>query len=253
MVLVPDLAEFKPETVVCNGGIVWESGRLIKAPRQHAFSAESLNTVRLPRRMVPSDFTIRPRPNAASARVRAIEMVTDLVTAERHLDLPARSGELHADPADGLCKIAAVDRAQRPGQLFVGLIRGFGLTSGAAACSAAWDTSDIVVVGADEADMACAVNRIADLHGGAVLCEDGRVLAEIALPIFGIASDRPVATLAAQLEAFKHAIGKLGVVFPDPLLSLITLTGAAIPYLRICEEGLVNLKDGRTVGLFVSE
>lgn len=253
MVLVPDLAEFKPETVVCNGGIVWESGRLIKAPRQHAFSAESLNTVRLPRRMVPSDFTIHPRPNAASARVRAIEMVTDLVTAERHLDLPARSGELHADPADGLCKIAAVDRAQRPGQLFVGLIRGFGLTSGAAACSAAWDTSDIVVVGADEADMACAVNRIADLHGGAVLCEDGRVLAEIALPIFGIASDRPVATLAAQLEAFKHAIGKLGVVFPDPLLSLITLTGAAIPYLRICEEGLVNLKDGRTVGLFVSE
>jgi adenine deaminase len=44
----------------------------------------------------------------------------------------------------------------------------------------------------------------------------------------------------------------LGVVFPDPLLSLITLTGAAIPYLRICEEGLVNLKDGKTVSLFVS-
>jgi len=109
------------------------------------------------------------------------------------------------------------------------------------------------VVGADEADMACAVNRIADLQGGAVLCEGGRVLAEIAMPIFGIASDLPVATLAAQLEEFKHAIRKLGVVFPDPLLSLITLTGAAIPYLRICEEGLVNLKDGRTVGLFVSE
>ena len=43
----------------------------------------------------------------------------------------------------------------------------------------------------------------------------------------------------------------LGVVFPDPLLSLIALTGAAIPFLRICEEGLVNFKDGRTVGLSV--
>jgi adenine deaminase len=31
----------------------------------------------------------------------------------------------------------------------------------------------------------------------------------------------------------------------------VTLTGAAIPFLRICEEGLVNLKDGRTVDLFV--
>jgi adenine deaminase len=252
MVLVPDLEGFRPETVVCNGAIVWESGRLIQAPRPHAFAAESLNTVRLSRRVTPSDFSIRAQTNSASVRVRVIEMVTDLVTAERHLDLPARNGALHADPANRLCKIAAVDRAQRPGKLFAGLIKGFGLRRGAAACSAAWDTADIVVVGADDADMAGAVNRIADLQGGAVLCEDGRVLAEIAMPIFGIASHLPVATLAAQLEAFKHAIGKLGVVFPDPLLSLITLTGAAIPYLRICEEGLVNLKDGKTLGLFES-
>ena len=41
------------------------------------------------------------------------------------------------------------------------------------------------------------------------------------------------------------------MTFPDPLLTLITLTGAAIPYLRICEEGLVNLKDGETRSLFV--
>ena len=35
------------------------------------------------------------------------------------------------------------------------------------------------------------------------------------------------------------------------LLTLITLTGQAIPFLRICEEGLVNLKDGKTLGLIV--
>jgi adenine deaminase len=37
---------------------------------------------------------------------------------------------------------------------------------------------------------------------------------------------------------------QLGMTFPDPLLTLITLTGAAIPYLRICEQGMVNLKTG---------
>jgi adenine deaminase len=40
-------------------------------------------------------------------------------------------------------------------------------------------------------------------------------------------------------------------MFPDPLLTLATLTGAAIPYLRICEEGLVNIKDGKARALFV--
>jgi adenine deaminase len=72
------------------------------------------------------------------------------------------------------------------------------------------------------------------------------------MPIFGLACDLPIATLVAHLEEMMHAMARLGVPFPNPLLSLITLTGAAIPYLRICEEGLVNLKDGKTLGLFVS-
>jgi len=252
MVLIPDLPQFQPETVICNGAVVLESGRLVRTPRQHAFSSRSLNTIRLPRRLSASDFSIPAPSGHASVRVRVIEMVTDLVTAERHLDLPARDGELHADAPSGLCKIAAVDRCHRPGKLFTGLIQGFGLTHGAVACSAAWDTSDIVAVGASDSDMADALNRIADLQGGAVFCENGRVVAEIATPIFGIASGDSVAALADRLEEFKRAIAGRGVAFPDPLLSLITLTGAAIPYLRICEEGLVNLKNGRTIGLFVA-
>jgi adenine deaminase len=249
-VLIPDLAEFKPEAVICNGEIIFAGGRLLKAPRRHAFSAPSLTTIRLPRRLTPADFIIRPPTGAPSARVRVIEMVTDLVTAERHLDLPVANGELAADPERGLCKIAAVDRTHTPGRLFTGLIKGFGLTRGAVACSAAWDTSDIIVIGTASEDMACAVNRIADLQGGAVLCAGGHIRVEIPMPIFGLACDLPVAALAQRLEAMKQAMARLGVTFPDPLLSLITLTGAAIPYLRICEEGLVNLKDGKTLGLF---
>jgi adenine deaminase len=252
MVLVPELAGFKPETVICNGEVIFEGGRLLRTPRRHAFSAQSLNTVKLPRRLSPSDFIIRANTGAASARVRVIEMVTDLVTAERHLDLPLSNAEVEADPAGSLCKIAAVDRTHNPGKLFTGLIKGFGLKAGAVACSAAWDTSDIVVVGAGGEDMACAVNRLVELQGGAALCEGGHVRAEIPMPIFGLACDLPIPTLAARLEALKQAIARLGVTFPDPLLSLITLTGAAIPYLRICEEGLVNLKDGKTLGFFVS-
>jgi adenine deaminase len=251
MVLVPNLAEFAAETVICNGEIVFSGGRLLSAPRRHAFSAASLATVKLPRSLVPSDFTIRAPAGAATARVRVIEMVTDLVTAERHLELPVSNGELKSDPDAGLCKIAAVDRTHTPGRLFTGLIKGFGLTRGAVASSAAWDTSDIIVIGTASEDMACALNRIADLQGGAVLCDGGHILSEIPMPIFGLACDLPVAALAQRLEAMKQAMARLGVTFPDPLLSLITMTGAAIPYLRICEEGLVNLKDGKILGLFV--
>jgi adenine deaminase len=65
-------------------------------------------------------------------------------------------------------------------------------------------------------------------------------------------SDLPIETIAARLQEIKNAISDLGVSFPDPLLTLITLTEAAIPYLRICEESLVNLKGGKTLGFIVS-
>jgi adenine deaminase len=251
MVLTPEPADFTPRTVICDGRVIFEDGRLTASPRRHAFTARSLNTITLARRLSASDFIISSQPAAARVQVRVIEMVTDLVTAERRIEVPVSNGEARADPAVGLCKIAAVDRTHSPGRLFTGFIQGFGLSRGAVACSAAWDTSDIVAVGADDGDMACAVNRIADLQGGAVVCAGSRILAELALPVFGIASDRPMAELTERLDALKQVLAALGVAFPDPLLSLIALTGAAIPYLRICEEGLVNLKDGRRVGLFV--
>jgi adenine deaminase len=251
MVLIPDPATIRPISVILDGRVVFEEGRLLAPPRRHPFSDRSRNTVRLPRTLYPTDFAVRAPAGRPAARVRVIDMVTDLVTAELHLDLPSAGGEIQADPPSGICKIAAVDRTHRPGRMFTGFIRGFGLKSGAVACSAAWDTSAIVVVGADAADMAAAVNRVAALQGGAVVSDRGRVTAEIPLPVFGLACVLPMAELAKRLSGLTREAARLGVGFPDPLLSLITLTGAAIPYLRICEEGLVNLKDGRTVGLFV--
>jgi adenine deaminase len=85
-----------------------------------------------------------------------------------------------------------------------------------------------------------------------VVYENGEILAELPLPIFGIMSDLSIETIAQKLQEIKSAVSDLGVPFPDTLLTLITLTGATIPYLRICEEGLVNLKDGKTVELVVS-
>ena len=99
--------------------------------------------------------------------------------------------------------------------------------------------------------MAAAVNRIHALQGGSVVVEKGSVICELPLPIFGIVSDLPMEAIAQKGEEIRQAAAALGVSFPDPFLTLITLSGAAIPYLRICEEGLVNLKNGKTIGLFV--
>ena len=251
MLVIPDLHTIVPQCVISNGRVVAEKGRLRAAPRRHAYTPENRRTIGLNKKLGAEDFAIPVETNAEACHVRLIKMVSDLVTKEAIVQMPVSAGHLQIDVNQDILKIAAIDRTIKPGKRFTGLIRGFGLKRGALAASNAWDTSDLMVVGADEADMALAVNRIIELQGGAVLCAGGQVLEEIALPVLGIIADLSLEDLAQRLSAITAAAADLGCTFRDPLLSLVALSGAAIPFLRICEEGLVDLKTGRTLGLFV--
>jgi adenine deaminase len=251
LVVIPDIATIEARVVISSGRVVAKNGNLLISPRKHQFSQKSLNSIKLPREIKASDFVIRAPSGAQTARVRVINMLTDLVTSEVVLTWPAIEGQLTADSNQDIIKISAIDRTHHPGDLFTGLIKGFGLKSGAIASSAAWDTSDIVVIGANDKDLAFAVNRIRNLQGGTVVCDQEKILAELPLPVFGLISDLSLQAIDRQLKEVTKAAQNLGVPFPQPMLSLTILTGAAIPYLRICEEGYVNLKDGKPVPFFV--
>jgi adenine deaminase len=251
MLIIPDSRTIKAEYVISKGKIIAREGNLMVSPRKHVFSKDSLNSIHLLRNLKPSDFSIQVKKKFSNVNVRVIDQVTDLVTKELIISLPVIDGEIKQDVSRDILKVAAIDRRYSPGKIFVGLIRGFNLSTGALACSAAWDTSDIIVVGENDKDMAGAINRIYALQGGAVVYSEGKILAEIPLPVFGIIADMRMKTLAKRMEEITKVIKDLGFPFDNPLLTLVILTGAAIPFLRICEEGLVNLKDGKTLGLIV--
>jgi adenine deaminase len=253
MVIIPDPETIRAEYVISNGRVIAQNGQLSVAPRHHCYLHESLNTVKLPRKLNADNFKILVNNDQELKKVRIIDMVTDLVTHEIIKEIPVIEGEIACNKNEKLAKIAAVDRTHEPGKIFTGLISGFGLKSWAMACSAAWDSSCIIVIGVNESDMAIAVNRIHKLKGGIVICENNEIIGELALPVFGIISELPIEDIAEHMGKIKTIIGRLGVNFPDPLLSLIALTGVAIPYLRICEAGLVNLKDGKILKLFPDE
>ena len=251
MLIMPSPDTVKAEYVISKGRIIARQGKLLVSPRKHAFSAHSRESVHLSRALKPDDFSIPVAKEVSQVKVRVIEQVTELVTKELIKSVPVVDGQIRSDATNDIVKVAAIDRRFDPGKIFVGLIRGFRLKTGAFASSTAWDTPDIIVVGENDADMAGAVNRVHALQGGIVVFANGDVIAEIPLPIFGLITDMPMSALVQRIEEIKRAIRDLGVPFEDPLLTLMTLTCAAIPFLRICDEGLVDLKDGETVSLLV--
>jgi adenine deaminase len=243
MVLIPDLRSIKAECVISNGIVVAQDGKLLVEPRPAVFKGSALKKIQVS----PKDFAIKV-PRKEALKVRVMDQVTELVTKEVFLDLPARDGELKADPGRGLLKASVISCE---GKIFTGLVRGQGFRSGAMATSGAWETFATVVVGADETDMAEAANRIMEMEGGIVVCSKGKVQAELALPVSGFLSDRSIEEIAERLNHIQAEAGTLGFRFADAALTLAVLTTAAIPFLRLCEDGLVDSKTGRVMDLVV--
>lgn len=252
IVIIPNLNTIKAEYVIANGKLIARNGDLLTSPRKHIFSKSSLSSIHLSKKLTPNDFLIPIESGIAQAKVRIIDQITDLVTRELQLSVSILDGQVKSDVSADILKVAAIDRINKPGKMFTGLVKGFGMKNGAFASSATWDSSDILVVGVNEEDMARAVNRIMDLQGGVVVCANGEVRAELPLPVLGLISNQSIEFIVQKLEDIKEKLKELGCSLADPHLTLGILTCAAIPYFRICEEGLVNLKDGKTLNLFVS-
>jgi adenine deaminase len=103
--------------------------------------------------------------------------------------------------------------------------------------------ANMMVLGTDDEAMALAANRVAELNGGIVVARDGVVTAELALPIFGMLSHEPLERTVQACEQVAHAIREALGCPHDGMLSTagFACLPVAIPRLKVCEHGLVNV------------
>jgi adenine deaminase len=231
LVLLGDLERFVPELVLKRGREV------VEVPRA-TVPDWVRHTVRIGA-LGPEVFRIPW--SGGSARV--IGLVPGQIITESLVDEPAqRGGEAIADPGRDLAKVAVIERHLGTGRTGLGFVRGFGLRRGAIASTLSHDAHNAVIVGMDDTSMAFAVRRLANLGGGIVVVDGGELLAELPLPVAGILSDAPLATVVAASEALVTAARELGCEVEAPFQSLAFLALSVIPALKITDRGLVDVE-----------
>jgi adenine deaminase len=245
LVLLEDLSEFRPARVFKDGRLVAEEGRAA------AFSARPIpDFVRATMRSAPLAADAFAIP--ASARVRVIETVPgQLITLAREEAPTVNDDRVVADPERDLAKIAVVERHHATGRVGLGLVRGFGLQTGAFASTVAHDAHNLVVVGVDDASMTACAERLQAIGGGIIVARDGAVRGELALPVAGILSDAPVEQVVAGLEALQAMLREQGVADDAPFMTLSFLALSVIPALKITDRGLVDVERFELVPLAV--
>ncbi len=121
-------------------------------------------------------------------------------------------------------------------------VSGFGSNfQGAIASSVGHDSHNLIVVGKDPKDMKVALARLMEMGGGFTVTKEGKVIADLALPLGGLMSSRPAPELVEKLKKLRAASKSIGCELAEPFLQLAFLSLPVIPSLKLTDQGLVDV------------
>jgi adenine deaminase len=235
--LLPDLVAFRPASVWVDGVEVARDGRAL-FDNTDGVPADALGTISLgpaPR------IEVRPTADVTTAWVQAMEMYDGYYKRAFHVALDVVDGTVRPDPREDIAKICIVDRHHGSGSAGIGFVRGFGLRSGAIAASTNCDNQNVVVVGTNDADIQHALVAMAEMGGGYLAVDGGRVLASVPLPVAGIMSDQPWEVVYEQSRAVNAAAASLGCEIHAPFMILAFVGLNGVPDLGLNEVGLLDV------------
>lgn len=267
VVLVKDLKNFKAELVISKGQVIAENGQWKISLAPFHYPAWATNSVHLRKKLAARDFILAVPPirgasrsvplgSAGPARTPAANKsgedkwlahvigVIENQAPTRHLRLEvfSQGGEVHADLEKDLAKVAVVQRHRGMSGITVGLVSGFGFKTGCAiASTVAHDSHHMIVVGTDDADMAVAANKLAEIGGGQIVVRNGQVIGLVELGIAGLMSAKRADLVAKEAATVLEGFRTCGCRLNNPNMQLSLLALVVIPELRISDKGLVDV------------
>ena len=160
---------------------------------------------------------------------------------------------MQPDVSRDILKMAIIERYGRYGNWTNGFVTGFELKEGAIATSYSVPSNNIVTVGTNREDMACTVRCLEESQGGFAVVKDGKVLAQVKLPIGGIMSEEPYEDLLRDVETAKEAAHSMGCPLTQPFFTMSQTVLSSLPELGFMDKGIVDVKTGAIVDVLVHE
>lgn len=247
LVIFDDLKDFKVSSVYILGEKVAREGEYLKELKKHDITDVS-NTVHL------DNFKKEMLQMwLKSDEVYAIEMIAGGVLSKKTKIKIKRdeNGFFVFDKNTDACKCAVIERHHNTGKVGLGIIKGYGIQSGAIAASVAHDSHNIICVGVNDDEMNLAIENVKQNGGGFALVKDGKVIESLSLPVAGLMSDLSGEEVSKKLLSLhKKAVVELGVNESlEPVMSLTFMSLIVIPELKLTARGLFDIFENRFIDI----
>ncbi len=247
ILFIDDLASVSIKRVMADGRMVYSDGKFLPEIKPYRYPAAMKKTITTGK-LREEDFRIKAP--AARNRVRVIQIANPTITKESIETLGASSGYLEKDLARDIIPIAIIHRNDKK-KMGKGFIRGTNIKEGAFATTVVWDTCNLLVVGSSERDMMVAANRLIDIQGGVVVVRNGKVIYEFPMPVYGTIPPYSMEETKNKVKQLDESVKEIGSTVDRPFLTLQTIPFTGLPFLRITDRGLADIKTKKLVSIFV--
>jgi adenine deaminase len=244
-IVFDDLKKFQVRQTWKKGVLVAENGKFLgKSPAKTPLPRSTMNL-----RYQPKDFLVKA---SGKRKIRVIKIIPNQIVTKEFIASPkVESGEIVADTARDILKMVVVERHRATGNVGVGFVKGFKLKHGAIASTVAHDAHNVIVAGANDADILRAIQELEKMQGGQVAVVNGKVKAELPLPIAGLVTDQPLPKAMKLIDDLNSAAHKLGCDLAAPFMTLSFLALSPIPALKLTDQGLIDAAKLQKTDLFV--
>ena len=201
-----DLRTLNVKQVYKGGKLVAENGKMLHQKEKNTdWSTEIKERVFHSFHRVPITVEELQLKETTGTHQRVIDMVAhELITKERIEEWKELPGVAPGvDISRDIVKLAAIERHKNTGHVGLGFLGKYGLKKGAVATSIGHDSHNLVIAGVTDEDMVLAGNRVIENGGGLAIALEGKVLADLPLPIGGLMADEPVEVVDEKLEHMK--------------------------------------------------
>ena len=252
LVVLDSLEGFHVASVIHRG--CWVDRDSADTSSRHDFPERYYESIHLAPRTLDDFVLSAPKGAGAAVRVHTMEIQErSTFTPDRIRELPVEAGHIVWKKPGDLALARVFERHHGLGLSGTALLSGACLKEGAVASTWVHDHHNLLVVGANEEDMVLAANSVIARQGGLVVVRDGKIVAEMPLPVAGILTEDPLPLAAERLAAVTRALRDQGWGNSNPVMSLCTIALPVSPALKVTDRGLVDVRQAKLVDLVLPE
>ncbi|MGM0806701.1 MAG: adenine deaminase C-terminal domain-containing protein [Bacillota bacterium] len=229
--ILDDVTNPLPESVLAKGKWMKRDGKDVSDDRDFQFDWEGhgIKEREISWDLQDEDFQF--------SGLVGIEMYNSVITRPYNVSINPFSEEINGESDE--CFLMLIDKE---GKWRINtVVKGFAKNLYGFASSYS-NTGDLLIIGKSKKDMAVAFERLKEVGGGIVLAERGEIVAEIKLPLAGGMSNLSIEELVVEEKRLTNALRERGYQYEDPIYSLLFFSSTHLPYIRITQRGIYDVK-----------